>query len=335
MNWENFIKLLAKKTGKTLLEKERAVFDEAIKSNPGYNKIDKAFTDFVSERYQSAAKNEKLAGVWQQIEQGQKPILSYKIKITYMPLLRVAAAIILILGTTAIWLLLKSNKTDFFSGRETITLQSGGQKLNTTLNDGTQVTLNKNSSIIFNKEFGQKERLIILSGEAFFDVTKNEKQRLIIEAGNIDIEVKGTAFNVNAYESSPATEITIVRGFVEVRNKYNKNNKVLLNPNQVLTAPVNKQRELSFDIITLDTIPVQNISLLSMDTLIFRKEKLKDLAKQLEKKYAVVIEIKNDLLKDKRFSGKFAKESIGEALNALKISFPFSYTKSENKIIIE
>lgn len=144
-------------------------------------------------------------------------------------------------------------------------------------------------------------------------------------ACNINIEVKGTAFNVNAYKTNKAIEVLLVRGLVEVSNKYNKDNKVLLNPNQLLTAPTNNQKELAFNIKTVDTIPVKNIALSYLDTLVFKKEKLKDLAKQLKKKYQVVINIKTDALKEKRFSGMFGKESLSEALEALRISFPFSY----------
>lgn len=71
------------------------------------------------------------------------------------------------------------------------------------------------------------------------------------------------------------------------------------------------------------------------DTLIFRKEKLKDLAIRMEKKYQLKIEIQSEQLKEKRFSGTFSTETIQQALEALKLSYPLTYTISNGLVTIK
>ena len=73
----------------------------------------------------------------------------------------------------------------------------------------------------------------------------------------------------------------------------------------------------------------------TQDSLVFKKEKLKELAAQLEKKYKVKIEIRNEQLKNKRFSGMFTGESLKDALEALKLSYPFVYAIDGQLIVID
>lgn len=86
------------------------------------------------------------------------------------------------------------------------------------LADGTKVWLNSESSITFPTVFNQKERLVKLTGEAYFEVKHNDKQGFKVIAPTQTIEDIGTQFNVKAYADEPAPATTLVEGSVKVNN---------------------------------------------------------------------------------------------------------------------
>ena len=69
------------------------------------------------------------------------------------------------------------------------------------LSDGTRVWLNADSELEYPVEFVKKERIVKLSGEAYFEVAPNPEQPFIVEAGGIQTRVLGTSFNIQAYRS--------------------------------------------------------------------------------------------------------------------------------------
>jgi len=94
-----------------------------------------------------------------------------------------------------------------------LTEYSTNQKLKTvTLDDGTIITLNSNSNLEINNDFGNKTRTVKLTGEAFFEVAKNPDLPFIVLAGNSTTKVLGTAFNLRA--SAQATTILVEHGKV-------------------------------------------------------------------------------------------------------------------------
>ncbi|GAB3425397.1 FecR family protein [Niabella aquatica] len=332
MDRKLFITLLTKKISHELSEKEAALLNTAIAENAEYAQIARGISEYGHPQEDLTADyvQSKLDTTWSGMSH-EAEIKPFYRNTAYPRLLKIAAVLLIMLAL-GFWLFNAKHRPTALAAVQMDTIQSGEQKLYTTLDDGTQVTLNKNSSVVYNRGFGKTVRHIILNGEAFFDVTSNPNVRLLLEAGNIHIEVKGTAFNVNAYKDNKNIEVILVRGLIEVINKYNKKNKVLLNPNQKLLAPAEKQANLLFNIRNVDTIvPVKQLP----DTVNFRKEKLESLARLLEKKYTVTVTIQNEALKEKRFSGMFVKETLEEALDALKLSYPFNYTIQANQVIIE
>ncbi|MEP6950312.1 MAG: FecR family protein, partial [Ginsengibacter sp.] len=106
------------------------------------------------------------------------------------------------------------------------------------LPDGTEVWLNSNSQLLYDSvNFSKQKREVALSGEAFFDVVKNEKVPFIIHAGNVNITVKGTAFNVKAYPSQKNIETTLLRGLIEITTSQEPDRKIMVKPNEKIIIP--------------------------------------------------------------------------------------------------
>lgn len=119
----------------------------------------------------------------------------------------------------------------------TITTPRGGQ-YQVVLPDGTRVWLNAASSLRYPTAFTGQERVVELSGEAYFEVSPQADKRFLVKTGGrhpTDITVLGTAFNVNAYADQQNNITTLVNGKVRVSGKSGQ--VVLLPSQQVVTAP--------------------------------------------------------------------------------------------------
>jgi len=84
------------------------------------------------------------------------------------------------------------------------------------LPDGTLVSMNAGSSLSYPLWFGNKERRVTLSGEAYFDVSHDSERPFHVVAGDIDVQVLGTRFNMMAYRDEPGTAVTLETGRVAV-----------------------------------------------------------------------------------------------------------------------
>ena len=97
----------------------------------------------------------------------------------------------------------------------TITIPMGGE-FKVILSDGTKVWLNAGSSLHYPVAFVGNARRVSLSGEAYFEVAKQAGKSFVVEAGDAEIQVLGTHFNVNAYGDENAVRTTLAEGIVKV-----------------------------------------------------------------------------------------------------------------------
>ncbi len=90
-----------------------------------------------------------------------------------------------------------------------VVLADNGQRASVVLPDGTKVWLNSHTKLNYKSDYGVKERSVSLSGEAYFEVSKDTLRRFLVNAGDMEVEALGTAFNVKAYEEDDEV-VTIV-----------------------------------------------------------------------------------------------------------------------------
>lgn len=129
-------------------------------------------------------------------------------------LLKIAAGV-LVLAVAA--LAIKSQMT---GGQDLKTISnSGNSKLDYSLPDGSSIALNRSASISYPSEFGGAVRQVELSGEAFFDVKRNETKPFVIETEAARVTVLGTSFNVRANPGDDFIEVFVVSGKVRVEVK--------------------------------------------------------------------------------------------------------------------
>lgn len=329
MNRETFLALLSKKMRNELSREERETFERCMEENREFRQLSEIIGAAGSHPAGMVRDMDaRLSEIWKRIAE-EAPVRGPKKPLQLRLFIRIAAVFLLIAGGIA-WILYINKPTK--EGPMQV-LSTTNEKLYTTLPDGTQVTLNYHSTLEYNTDFGDEKRKIILQGEAFFDVTANEKVPLQVLAGPLMVEVKGTAFNVDAYRNGSGIRVLLLRGAVEVSRRGDRTDKVLLKPNQWLWAPNTTGGTVQFRIDSVDQQMVQQMRWKD-DSLVFRKEPLQYIARKLEKKYHVTIEIRTEALKEKRFSGMLVNESLAEGLDALKTAYPFSYQIEDKKVTI-
>lgn len=340
MKKEKFIALLSKKLSAEIIEEDHVLLEKMIQDNEEYKKISVKLGIYFKQKEEYQPNITRLNQVWEMIKVDQNENFSGKFDyseqkkrpFSYPNWLRVAAMLVFLIGGSILGHRLVSNNVR----RNFETVITTNEKTFKLLDDGTKIWLNKNSTLSYNKAFGQHKREITLEGEAYFDVVKNISVPLFIHAGNIDIEVKGTAFNVNAYKSSKDIEVALVRGLVQVSDRLNSNRRFLLHPNEKLTFNNSENIEQgNFLVRSVETEALWNDTKWIADTLTFNKEKLKDLVVRMEKKFDLKIEIQSEKLKEKRFSGTFVSENVEQVLAALKLSYPLRYTINNRLVIIK
>lgn len=144
------------------------------------------------------------------------------IRTTYF---RIAATFLLLLGIGSVLVLL--NDKGILS-RNTIVATTDNQKnLQVTLPDGSNIFLNRNTKLSYNENFGRHGRSVTLSGEAFFEITPDEKNPFTVSAGKTSIKVLGTSFNVFTYDQDEGVEVFVKTGQVMVSDNSGTSNLIL------------------------------------------------------------------------------------------------------------
>lgn len=194
------------------------------------------------------------------------------------------------------------------------------------LSDGTLVTLNHYSTLTYPEEFKAEVRKVELTGEAYFEVSKDQKHPFIVEASPINVEVLGTHFNVEAYPNDTDVTTTLLEGSVAVSNKLNTH-RVILKPNE--SAIYNKEKgSLVCETLedTADDIAWRE------GKFIFNDMPIREIARQLSNSFGVSITVGSKTLQDYRLTARFANgEGLTEILDLLQMAGQFKYTYSQNK----
>lgn len=107
-----------------------------------------------------------------------------------------------------------TNKTEQY----TSVIAENGHISKVELPDSSVVWLNSGSKISYSNSFALTNRNINLTGEAYFQVTKNKKLPLIVTNGELQVKVLGTQFNVSAYPECGEVSVVLESGSVEMLN---------------------------------------------------------------------------------------------------------------------
>lgn len=230
-------------------------------------------------------------------------------------LLRIAAVVVLALMVGSVWYFSEDMKSEI----ETPILAEQDYGItNVVLPDGTFVTLNRDSKINYPDEFTSDKREVYIEGEAFFDVVPNPEKPFIIHAGDANIKVLGTSFNVNAYPGNERVEVVVSTGKVQFYSEEINQipgKELILDPGDKGIF-VNASKEL---------LKMQNHdpNFIAWKTrhLIFSETKLNEVIEQLSKLYNIQIKTIEPGLNELKYTGHFENHSIDFILEVISLTF--------------
>ncbi len=188
------------------------------------------------------------------------------------------------------------------------------------LPDSSNIYLNAGSTIKYSMDGGSGDRELYLDGEAWFQVERAADKPFIVHTNCYDVVVKGTEFNVKAYDEDTGVITTLEKGSVEIISGAQKIKKAsLLNPGEQL---IYNKSDKSFEIKKVET---NWYSSWKENKLIFINMNLRELVVLLERKYGVEIEVTDQRLMKYHYDGTIKNESIIEVLDLLKLTLPIDY----------
>jgi len=208
----------------------------------------------------------------------------------------------------------------------TVTYAYNGQNESSyTLPDGTSVNFNSEGTLSHPKHFAKSERSVDFEGVAYFDVAKDEDHPFVLHCNNMDVEVLGTSFLLNADKNAERYTVDLYTGKVKMTSFDEKGNilsVVEINPGErgVWDATESELKTMSYSEVKED-------ELLTNHVLVFDNEKLSKIVEALEYIYKVEINL-SESCASKKLTARFSDdESIDEVLETIAVVTEVTVTK--------
>jgi len=244
-------------------------------------------------------------------------------KVVRMPVRRrwiaVAAAVLLLAGGAFWWL---NNMTT--APENWVKIQTNDATQEVTLPDGSSISLNKNTTLAYRENFADHaERIVKMTGEAFFDVTKNTKP-FIIQTDYADVRVLGTSFNVKS--GTDDTQVTVKSGKVQVTDKAKSQNAILQKGQKAIADKSGKVQKMT----------PKTLNELAWKTrqLDFDATPLKNVISDLEKYFDTEIDA-TQLKANCLYSGDVIEgDKIEDVLNGFKLLHQIKFRKTAKGYLV-
>lgn len=193
------------------------------------------------------------------------------------------------------------------------------------LGDGTRVYLNAQTELRFPESFASSEqRLVYLSGEAYFEVTKNPSKPFVVQCKDYAVKVLGTSFNVNSYEGDETSKTTLATGKVEIDMD---GKQTILNPGQ---QAIIKNGE-----VNMKEVDVEVYTTWMFDNFRFQSESIQEIMTKLSRWYAIDVFYMNESVRNYHFTGylpRYAK--IADVLELLSLTTNIKFDVEGKTVIV-
>ncbi|KAF2513788.1 FecR family protein [Flavobacterium foetidum] len=209
-----------------------------------------------------------------------------------------------------------------------------------TLSDGSSVLLQPDSKLSYPKIFSENERKVYLSGEAFFEISKNPKKPFFVYANEIVTRVVGTSFRIKAYPDQQNVEVLVRTGKVKVKSndliETSKKEEIELFPNEAVRFTRNSLAFNKITNITEDQILVKSVGNIEQLSFEFTDIPVDQIFKTIEQAYQVNIDFPKDKLQDCRLTTSLSDQPLPEKLKIIckSIGNDTNYEMNGNQIVI-
>ena len=208
----------------------------------------------------------------------------------------------------------------------TLAVPVGGE-YHFTLADGTRVWVNSASEVRFPNCFSGGKREIYVKGEVYLEVARDEKHPFVVHAGENEVRVLGTRFNLTAYPDEQKVITTLVEGSVEFRNNQSS---IRLKPGEqsVLDQETNNLEKQKVE-VSIYTSWVSG-------TYEYERMPLSDITRQLSRWYDVQFVYETTEFSNHPFTGVVKRDqSLEEVLSIIEKTTNIKFKISGRTIIIK
>jgi transmembrane sensor len=194
------------------------------------------------------------------------------------------------------------------------------------LPDGSEVFVNKNSTVTFIKK--GKKREVKLEGEAYFNVVHNAAEPFVINIDEIRIEDIGTAFNVNALPGSKVVEVTVDEGEVRFYTESNAGVRLIKGEKAYYDKSAKTFSKGSID-------PSENVASYKTRIFQFNETSLREVIRQLNDVYGCDIRLASEELGNCKLSVMFKNENLEEIIPIITETLDLEAVRENNTITLK
>jgi len=308
----------------SLSKKETALFRQLMKETDN-EEIEKKLS-LLWEKYEKPENrnNETFTSISQNLHHLLYPV-KQSIRLSFISKIAATLLLLLLVGGLVNYHTKQQSYRSFAAFNYCIVTEKG-ERASVVLPDGTKVYLNSGTTLSYPATFGKTDRQVGLTGEAYFEVKKDENLPFVVNTKEINIKVLGTVFNVYAYPGSDWFEVSLIEGSVELSTT-DGNQSVILKPYQKAHYSYHTSKfEITKTDLRLETAWKRG-------DLMFRSEPIENVFRQIDMFYGTTTRIEGTC-PEKLFTGTFREGDINQVLKNLQIHFKFKYQKTGNDIFI-
>ena len=250
---------------------------------------------------------------------------------------RVAASLVLICGLAFLTVKFSPlNRTD--SDKRVVIIENTSfAKKTVLLSDGSKVTVERGGQLLIDKDFGKTKRTVYLTGEAFFDITKNPEKPFLVITDNLVTRVLGTSFWIKADKNNAEISVSVRTGKVTVFQKTKSSEdempveRMILTPNQEAVFIKSESKLVK----TLVEEPVLlNPASKKYAQFEFEETAITEVFSELEKAYGVRIIYDTELLENCNLTATLGNEPLFEKLDLICETIKANYEIADGQVII-
>jgi transmembrane sensor len=194
------------------------------------------------------------------------------------------------------------------------------------LPDGTMVKLNSSSELTFPSVFSDSSRSVVLSGQGYFEVQRNENVPFIVSTANLDIKVLGTSFDIKSYPRNEQQNVVVLTGEVSVSTQEGNSLHVL--PSEMLRYNRGSKS------LTKEKVDLERYTGWKDGVIVFHKTRYEEVFEILSEWYGVNISVEKGINWQGTFSGRYENETLENILLGISYTKNFRFNIKNKHIII-
>ncbi|MBQ0084761.1 MAG: FecR family protein [Prevotella sp.] len=226
-------------------------------------------------------------------------------RISLVKHISIAASILLMIAFALHYTTFSTSNVDDRNELVVVTTTTGVTRT-VVLPDSSEVLLQPESKLVYEKAMKGGTRSVTLEGEAYLQVAKDPSRMFVLHCETADVKVYGTSFNVSSYAEDDNFTVTLYDGKVVTESHYkNKTTATGMKPGEHLI--LNKQSG-NVKLLNIPSIQQTDGTFQWKNNILFVDEPLCNILRKLERRYDVTISMEDSTAKNTKLYAVFVND---------------------------